>query len=216
MEGHDPLVKDAEIRKSMWEGQVPIVFQLNPDEVTSLQPPEPYYISFPPLHHSYLLLLLILLFVIFNTCLILNVVHYLAPRGSYLTAIAGPVRDHFLVSAPAVVDEMWFDHNGIPLKWYHLHLLHLHLHLLLLFISLLLPPRHYPIGVLFDLMGSTLELPWQITVHFQGINPPPTQMLLLLLLLASLLTRSRLWPRVWLVRRRCRLPGADDSAMSHR
>ena len=48
----------------------------------------------------------------------LNVVHYLAPRGSYLTAIAGPVRDHFLVSAPAVVDEMWFDHNGIPLKWY--------------------------------------------------------------------------------------------------
>jgi len=112
MEGHEPLVKDAEIRKAMWEGQVPIVFQLNPDEVTSLQPPEPYY--------------------------------YLAPRGSYLTAIAGPVRDHFLVSAPAVVDEMWFDHNGIPLKW------------------------HYPIGVLFDLMGSTLELPWQITVHFQG------------------------------------------------
>jgi hypothetical protein len=56
MEGHDPLVKDAEIRKSMWEGQVPIVFQLNPDEVTSLQPPEPYYISFPPLHHSYRLL----------------------------------------------------------------------------------------------------------------------------------------------------------------
>jgi hypothetical protein len=47
MEGHDPLVKDVEIRKSMWEGQVPIVFQLNPDEVTSLQPPEPYYISFP-------------------------------------------------------------------------------------------------------------------------------------------------------------------------
>jgi hypothetical protein len=42
---HDPLAKDVEIRKAMWEGQVPIVFQLNPDEVTSLQPPEPYYIS---------------------------------------------------------------------------------------------------------------------------------------------------------------------------
>lgn len=42
----------------------------------------------------------------------------LAPRGSYLTAIAGPVRDHFLASAPAVVDEIWFDYNGLPLKWY--------------------------------------------------------------------------------------------------
>jgi hypothetical protein len=28
------------------------------------------------------------------------------------------VRSNFLVSAPAVVDEMWFDYKGIPLKWY--------------------------------------------------------------------------------------------------
>lgn len=118
----------------------------------------------------------------------LNVVHYLAPRGSYLTAIAGPVRDHFLVSAPAVVDEMWFDHNGIPLKWYtYLAPSPSTSSPSSPFIFLCSsPPRHYPIGVLFDLMGSTLELPWQLTVHFQGINPPPTQLLLLLLLLRLL------------------------------
>jgi len=41
--------KDVEIRKASWEGQVPIVFQLNADEVTSLSAPDPYYISFQPL-----------------------------------------------------------------------------------------------------------------------------------------------------------------------
>lgn len=45
--GDGEVVKDVEVRKAMWEGQVPIVFQLNPDEVTSLQQPEPFYISLP-------------------------------------------------------------------------------------------------------------------------------------------------------------------------
>ena len=27
--------------------------------------------------------------------------------------------------------------------------------------------RHYPIGVLFDLYGSSASLPWNLTVHFQ-------------------------------------------------
>jgi len=43
-----------------------------------------------------------------------------------------------------MVDEMWFDYKGKPLKW------------------------HYPLGVLFDLFGTTMELPWSLTVHFQG------------------------------------------------
>lgn len=38
--------------------------------------------------------------------------------------------------------EMWLDFNGIPLKW------------------------HYPIGVLYDLSASDIQLPWNITVHF--------------------------------------------------
>lgn len=99
--------------------------------------------------------------------------YYLAPRGSYLTAIAGPVRDHFLASAPAVVDEMWFDHNGIPMKWYHTLGLVAHADCNALISWCPCPlclglSRHYPIGVLFDMLASTLELPWQLTVHFQG------------------------------------------------
>lgn len=37
---------------------------------------------------------------------------------------------------------MWLDFNGLPLKW------------------------HYPIGVLYDLSSSDIQLPWNITVHF--------------------------------------------------
>jgi len=39
---------------------------------------------------------------------------------------------------------MWIDYKGKPLKW------------------------HYPVGVLFDLLCSETELPWALTVHFQG------------------------------------------------
>ncbi len=35
--------------------------------------------------------------------------------------------------------------------------------------------RHYPIGVLFDLYASPADLPWSITVHFQGF---PTDQIL--------------------------------------
>ncbi|KAM7542212.1 hypothetical protein Aperf_G00000006172 [Anoplocephala perfoliata] len=51
----------------------------------------------------------------------------------------------------------WLSHNGIPLKW------------------------HYPVGLLFDLYGSSSKLPWDITVHFQGypndvlLAPPVTR-----------------------------------------
>jgi len=48
-----------------------------------------------------------------------------------------------MLSAPVVVDEMWFDFNGVPLKW------------------------HYPIGVLYDLLATQSDLPWPLTVHFQ-------------------------------------------------
>ena len=35
---------------------------------------------------------------------------------------------------------------------------------------LLLHDRHYPIGVLFDLHGSSASLPWNLTVHFQVVK----------------------------------------------
>lgn len=40
--------------------------------------------------------------------------------------------------------EMWLEFEGQPLKW------------------------HYPVGVLFDLLGNTESLPWNLIVHFQN------------------------------------------------
>lgn len=37
---------------------------------------------------------------------------------------------------------MWLEYNGAPLKW------------------------HLPIGVLLDLHATEIQLPWNITVHF--------------------------------------------------
>jgi len=42
--------EDSEIRRAIWEGAIPIVFSIAQDEVTSLQPPFPYYVSSLP-HH---------------------------------------------------------------------------------------------------------------------------------------------------------------------
>lgn len=43
-----------------------------------------------------------------------------------------------------VDQDMWLEYDGQPIKW------------------------HYPIGVLFDLyMGSDIQLPWNVTVHFE-------------------------------------------------
>jgi hypothetical protein len=41
-----------------------------------------------------------------------------APRGSYLPLVTQNVRDHFVLSAPVLIDEMWFDYKGTPLRWY--------------------------------------------------------------------------------------------------
>eukprot|EP00026_Physarum_polycephalum_P010694 Phypoly_transcript_10868.p1 GENE.Phypoly_transcript_10868~~Phypoly_transcript_10868.p1 ORF type:complete len:325 (+),score=68.06 Phypoly_transcript_10868:172-1146(+) len=104
---------DDNVRKAVWEGGIPIVFNLHHNDLTTFEPPLPYYI--------------------------------VAPRGSYLPLVTGPVRDHFVLSAPVLIDEMWFDYKGTPLKW------------------------HLPIGLLFDLLhpnATAPELPWPLTVHF--------------------------------------------------
>jgi len=36
-----------EVRKSIWQGAIPVVFTLTSNEVTALQPPEPYYLMAP-------------------------------------------------------------------------------------------------------------------------------------------------------------------------
>lgn len=103
---------DEKAEQEMWEARIPVIFNLAPHEVTTMEPPLSY-------------------------CVLL-------PRMSYLPLVTKRVRDHFLPSAPAIEDEMWFEFNSTPLKW------------------------DLPIGVLFDLVSCGEELPMKITVHFQG------------------------------------------------
>ncbi|XP_052877160.1 autophagy protein 5 isoform X2 [Gossypium arboreum] len=68
----------------------------------------------------------------------------LAPRIGYLPLLAPLIKPYFSSTLPPGVDTIWFDCNGLPLKWY------------------------IPTGVLFDLLCPEPERPWNITVHFRG------------------------------------------------
>ncbi|XP_039054647.1 autophagy protein 5-like [Hibiscus syriacus] len=68
----------------------------------------------------------------------------LAPRIGYLPLLAPLIKPYFSSTLPPGVDTIWFDYNGLPLKWY------------------------IPTGVLFDLLCPEPERPWNITVHFRG------------------------------------------------
>ncbi|CAH3178039.1 unnamed protein product [Porites lobata] len=106
------MAEDREVLRYIWDGRLPVCFNLSSDEVVQVEQPDPYYL--------------------------------LVPRLSYLTLVTDKVQRHFqrAISSESV-DEMWFEYDGQPLKW------------------------HYPIGVLFDLHGSSASLPWNLTVHFQ-------------------------------------------------
>ena len=70
------------------------------------------------------------------------------PRQSLLPFVCESVREHFAPYGPPMGGQMWFESNGVPLRW------------------------QLPIGVLFDLLVGTdsrsaaITLPWQITIHF--------------------------------------------------
>jgi len=70
----------------------------------------------------------------------------LLSRMTYLPLVTQDVRTHFLPSAIAMEDEMWFDYKDSPLRW------------------------NIPIGALADILmqSSKAELPLLITVHFQS------------------------------------------------
>eukprot|EP00794_Sanderia_malayensis_P016032 gene16032-17652_t len=70
--------------------------------------------------------------------------YMLVPRLSYFPLVVDKMCRHFQKAAGQNdSDEMWLEYEGQPLKW------------------------HYPIGVLFDIHGSSEHLPWGITVHFK-------------------------------------------------
>ncbi|XP_075647013.1 autophagy protein 5 isoform X4 [Castanea sativa] len=69
----------------------------------------------------------------------------LAPRIGYLPLLVPQIKPHFSNALPpGSPDTVWFDYNGLPLKWY------------------------IPTGVLFDLLCAEPERPWNLTVHFRG------------------------------------------------
>ncbi|XWS46465.1 hypothetical protein CRYUN_Cryun14cG0069400 [Craigia yunnanensis] len=76
--------------------------------------------------------------------------YILAPRIGYLPLLAPLIKPYFSSTLPPVVDTIWFDYKGLPLKWY------------------------IPTGVLFDLLCPEPERPWYIPlllfelVHFRG------------------------------------------------
>ncbi|KAI9138807.1 autophagy protein Apg5-domain-containing protein [Paraphysoderma sedebokerense] len=134
---------DDDFLLSIWEGQLPIHFSLDPVEAGN--------IGLKPSDSLYLML----------------------PRCSYLSLHTPTIQKFFVeqsISLLTVGDEseIWYEYNGVPLKW------------------------HYPIGLLYDLFAATssissspskspqssqfpaagltpaVSLPWKLTVHFQN------------------------------------------------
>lgn len=71
-------------------------------------------------------------------------VQILGPRIGYLPLLISSIKPHFNDTLPPGSDSVWFEYKGLPLKWY------------------------IPTGVLFDLLCSEPERPWNLTVHFRG------------------------------------------------
>ncbi|XP_069582394.1 autophagy protein 5 isoform X3 [Ranitomeya imitator] len=111
------MTDDKDVLRDVWSGRIPACFTLYQDELTEREA-EPYYVS---------------------------PIRLLLPRVSYLTLVTDKVKKHFQkVLRTEDIGEIWFEFEGIPLKW------------------------HYPIGLLFDQHASNTSLPWSITVHFKN------------------------------------------------
>nr|CAD7429349.1 unnamed protein product [Timema monikensis] len=169
------MANDREVLREIWEGRLPICFQLDSEEVYDLQAPDPYYLMVPRLSY----------FPLVTDKIRKHFIRHVHPDKQEA--------------------EMWLDYNGQPLKWWVLsstieikHRKTTH-DTYWIFLLLLQPTLgstanlasmplnaclgtqtgsdarcvmhhwalHYPIGVLFDMYVTTdLQLPWNITVHF--------------------------------------------------
>jgi autophagy-related protein 5 len=70
----------------------------------------------------------------------------MAPRLGYLPLLASKIEPHFRAALPPGTDTIWFEYQGLPLKW------------------------HIPTGVLFDLLAEKKTLPWPLTVSLGFSN----------------------------------------------
>ena len=42
------MADDREVLREVWEGRIPVCFTLSQDEITTVEQPEPYYVSCNP------------------------------------------------------------------------------------------------------------------------------------------------------------------------
>lgn len=45
------MANDREVLREIWEGKIPVCFQLDPEEVFELQAPDPFYLMVPRLSY---------------------------------------------------------------------------------------------------------------------------------------------------------------------
>lgn len=128
-------------QQRVWAGRIPVVFSLDPNEVTTLHAPRPFYVGLH-LHMT-----------IKNAILSATLsVQAMVPRMSYLISQTRDVVEYFRDSAPPMSvmqgASIWFEAKGVPLHW--------HLPFGLLRDLLCGPSAH----------DDALDLPWALTVHF--------------------------------------------------
>ena len=128
------MANDREVLREIWEGKVPVCFQLDSEEVSELQAPDPFYLMVPRLSY----------FPLCTDKVRTSCYKYSLRVFIKFRLFCLQVRKHFMryIQQEKQDNEMWLEFNGTPLKW------------------------HFPIGVLLDLYGNDIQLPWNIIVHF--------------------------------------------------
>nr|CAD7413834.1 unnamed protein product [Timema poppensis] len=82
------MANDREVLREIWEGRLPICFQLDSEEVYDLQAPDPYYLMVPRLSY----------FPLVTDKIRKHFIRHVHPDKQEA--------------------EMWLDYNGQPLKWW--------------------------------------------------------------------------------------------------
>lgn len=106
------MASDREVLRIIWEGQIPVCFQADPDEIDGVRQPENFYLLVSRL--SYLPLVTEK---VGAHTVILIVCTFLM---TFLICFRLQARKHFarFVTNTVQDGEVWFDCNGIPLKWH--------------------------------------------------------------------------------------------------
>ncbi|XP_043274751.1 autophagy protein 5 [Venturia canescens] len=82
------MANDREVLREIWEGKIPVCFELDPEEVCELQAPDPFYLMVPRLSY-------------FPLCTD-------KVRKHFMRHIQQDKQEN----------EMWLEFNGTPLKWH--------------------------------------------------------------------------------------------------